>query len=94
MRRSVTTFIFQTQSVSFCKCTKKSKILKSHLLFFLSYCYVEPTAAPTLDPTAPTSAPTNEVVDGYWDDDFVYADKTSVAASGTTEIYDMGWYAR
>ena len=46
---------------------------------------------PTADPIpAPTDSPTN--VDGYWNDDFVYTDKTSVDLSGSSEIYDIGWY--
>ena len=62
--------------------------------------HLGPTTAPTPDPTAPTSdptlyptqSPTNEVVTGYWYDDFLYTDKASVDASGTTEVYDLGWY--
>ena len=52
-----------------------------------------PTYSPTNDPTkGPTSAPTGEVVDGYWDDDFVYVDKDTVTNSGTSDVYDNGWY--
>ena len=54
---------------------------------------VDPTTAPTYDPTSnPTKSPTNEVITGKWNDDYLYADKASVDASGTTDIYDIGWY--
>ena len=56
-----------------------------------------PTVHPTINPTAepsssPTESPTNNAVSGYWYDDFLYADKTSVDASGTSDVYDIGWY--
>ena len=57
--------------------------------------YLGPTTEPTRDPTRyPTQSPTNEVVFGYWYDDFLYADKASVNASSTTDVYDIGWYVR
>ena len=58
----------------------------------------EPTTDPTTDPTsAPTTAPTpypTVFVDGYWDDDFVYVDKSSVTDSSSTGIYGDGWYVK
>ena len=61
---------------------------------WLSYMHTtpSPTTAPTIHPTMPTSAPTREVIDGYWEDDFEYVDKDTVANSGTSDVYDNGWY--